>query len=374
MYDLVVIGGGPAGTSAAITAARSGFRVLLLERGRFPRQKVCGEFVSAESLELLGTLLSRSEICLLHQAVRISQTRVFADGRILQGRVDPPAASIGRFELDLALWRAAAASGVEQLEQTIVNKVTNNGPFAVSTTRGDFEARSVINASGRWSNLSQTPSNGNPAVDPDRAPKTELPHRWIGLKGHFAESQPSRSVDLYFFEGGYCGVQPVMLRDDALSRVNVCAMVRAEVARNLGDVFSLNHELLVRSRNWEPLTEAVTTSQLVFRKSQATRDHLLQVGDAATFVDPFIGDGISLALRSGTLAAQTLEPFLRNEQSFDATLAAYEAEYADQFKRVFRSSSRIRGLLTMPKPIRWIALTAAEYAPALMEYAVRRTR
>ena len=56
-YDLAIIGGGPAGTSAAISAARQGARVLLLERGRFPRHKVCGEFVSAESLTLLKDLL-----------------------------------------------------------------------------------------------------------------------------------------------------------------------------------------------------------------------------------------------------------------------------------------------------------------------------
>jgi flavin-dependent dehydrogenase len=58
MYDLIVVGGGPAGTSAAITCARHGARVLLLERGQFPRHKVCGEFVSAESLELLSDLLA----------------------------------------------------------------------------------------------------------------------------------------------------------------------------------------------------------------------------------------------------------------------------------------------------------------------------
>src|ERR1041385_2073289 len=58
-YDLAVIGGGPAGTAAAITAARRGKRVALLERGRYPRHKVCGEFVSAESLELLEALLGQ---------------------------------------------------------------------------------------------------------------------------------------------------------------------------------------------------------------------------------------------------------------------------------------------------------------------------
>ena len=56
-FDVVVAGGGPAGVAAGITGARAGARVLLLERGRYPRQKVCGEFISAESLELLCSLL-----------------------------------------------------------------------------------------------------------------------------------------------------------------------------------------------------------------------------------------------------------------------------------------------------------------------------
>ena len=77
-YDLIIIGGGPAGTSAAITAARSGAKVLLLERSRFPRHKVCGEFVSAESLELLANLLNRDDGVLLKEAILISKARVFS--------------------------------------------------------------------------------------------------------------------------------------------------------------------------------------------------------------------------------------------------------------------------------------------------------
>src|ERR1700683_5059049 len=103
MYDLIVIGGGPAGTSAAIACARNGVRVLLLERGRFPRQKVCGEFVSAESLELLNNLFDAKHRARLSDAIRIERTRVFLDGRILLAPVQPAAASIARLELDDAL-------------------------------------------------------------------------------------------------------------------------------------------------------------------------------------------------------------------------------------------------------------------------------
>src|SRR4051795_8555386 len=97
-HDVAIIGAGPAGTSATITLARTGATVLLLERGRFPRHKVCGEFVSAESLNLLAGLLDQEVI--LREAVRIPRARVFLDGRILQTAVDPPAVSIARLELD----------------------------------------------------------------------------------------------------------------------------------------------------------------------------------------------------------------------------------------------------------------------------------
>src|SRR5580693_3654770 len=107
MRDLIVIGGGPAGTSAAFTCARGGARVLLLERGRFPRHKVCGEFVSAESLDLLVNLLDSQSAALIRDAVRIPRVRIFLDGRTLLASVDPPAASIARVNLDIALWRSA---------------------------------------------------------------------------------------------------------------------------------------------------------------------------------------------------------------------------------------------------------------------------
>ena len=118
LYDLIIIGGGPAGTSTAISAARHGASVLLLERGRFPRHKVCGEFVSAESLSLLRDLLDLQHAALLHDAVRIPRARIFLDGRTLHASVDPPAASIARFDLDAALWHSAESAGVYAVSYT----------------------------------------------------------------------------------------------------------------------------------------------------------------------------------------------------------------------------------------------------------------
>jgi flavin-dependent dehydrogenase len=195
------------------------------------------------------------------------------------------------------------------------------------------------------------------------------------LKAHFAEVAPSRSVDLYFFEAGYCGVQPVGTSvENGTKYVNVCAMVPPQCATDLQTVFSLNPALQERSRNWQQAIETVTTAPLIFRAPQANRNHVLLAGDAAGFVDPFVGDGISLALRSGSLAAESLLPFLRGECAMSAAIDAYSTAYARSIAPVFRSSSQLRRLFSLPKPARTAVLALLRNAPSLVRYAVRNTR
>jgi len=314
MFDLIVVGGGPAGNAAAITAVRGGARVLLLERGRLPRHKVCGEFVSAESLELLGSLLHGQHLAVLNDAARISRTRLYVDGRMIGAVVDPPAASIARCDLDAALWESAQLAGVDARQQVTVREIKGRGPFRICSSDGEFESRAVINASGRWSIL-----NGTTAV---------AEQKWVGLKAHFAESSPEASVDLYFFDGGYCGVQPV-----ARGRVNACAMVRADVASTLDEVFEQHGALRKRSRSWRLLIDPVSTSPLIFREPQPERDGILLAGDAAGFVDPFAGDGISpgdptISLRVPTLAAACIPHILATQTIADSAASSPAAVVA----------------------------------------------
>jgi flavin-dependent dehydrogenase len=354
-YDLIVVGGGPAGTAAAITAAEHGARVLLLERGKFPRHKVCGEFVSAESLTLLASLLDPAHAGLLTDAPSISRARLFVDGRVIETPVDPPAASIPRVDLDVALWESARSRGVATQQQATVQEISGSGPFQVATSAGEFQARALVNASGRWSNLS--------------AAENTTGEKWIGVKAHFTETQPEASVDLYFFDGGYCGVQPV-----GLNSVNACAMARADAASNLSEVFELHPALKARSQGWQTLTEPVATSPLIFREPKAVRDGILMAGDAAAFVDPFVGDGISLALRSGALAAQCLRAFFHNEASLPEAARAYQTAYMTRFSTVFRTAAKVRRMFSLPRTLRQPVLFALEKAPTVTRFLIRKTR
>lgn len=365
-YDLIVIGGGPAGGSAAITAARAGAKTLLLERGSFPRHKVCGEFVSPESLDLLASLFPGTGKAIMERAPRIRLARLFLDGLVLQTPIEPAAASIARIELDALLWDVATQAGVETRERTTAHGISGNGPFTVRVNSGeDLSARAVMNASGRWSNLTPlkpTPSNRK--------------NTWIGLKGHFAEERPDSSVDLYFFDGGYCGVSPVRLAQDASDdgRVNAAAMVRTGVGTTLQDVFRACPPLRDRSAGWRPIGDPVATSHLHFRRPSPADKNLLLVGDAAGFVDPFVGDGIALALRGGVMAGRCLAPFLRGETSLESAVAEYCRFYERSLLPVFRTASRVRSLFTLPKPVRLMLIPIFRGNPWLLQSFLRRTR
>jgi len=182
-YDLIVIGGGPGGTAAAITAVRAGKRVLLLERGQLLRHKVCGEFISPEALDLLHNLLGRDGEDIIAAAPKLGHSRLFADGKTLAAPISPPGRSITRFALDAALWRVAKEEGCDCREGVAADSIERNGSFLVRSGKTAWHTASVINASGRWSNLSS------------RELSADAP-RWLGVKAHFREAQRPQSVDL----------------------------------------------------------------------------------------------------------------------------------------------------------------------------------
>jgi len=247
---------------------------------------------------------------------------------------------------------------VDARQQVIVQSIAGSGPFCVVTASEEFETRALVNASGRWSNLNLAPAENGAHHE-----------KWLGVKAHFAEPRSEPSVDLYFFDGGYCGVQPV-----GTARVNVSAMVRADVASSLPEVFAQHPALGDRSRNWTLLSDPVSTSPLIFRDPQPERDGVLMAGDAAGFVDPFVGDGISLALRSGSLVAQCLKPFFVGEASLPDAVQCYSQAYKKSLLPVFRASSTIRRMLRLPGYVRRPFLSLLESSPSITNYLVRKTR
>ncbi len=354
LFDVAILGGGPAGTAAAITAARVGCKVLLVDRDTFPRPKVCGEFLSAESLHLLGSLLG-SDHPLLTQTTAIHEGRLFFASTVTETHIEPAARSIPRYELDHALWLAAESAGVLAHCGEAVVRVDGDGPFTISTAKGGYEARSIINASGRWSGVMGP-------LTPPVGPK------WIGVKAHYQTQRTDASVDLYFFKHGYCGVQPVRP-----GVVNVCAMVRGDVATSIEAVMERHPALMLRSAEWERVSETVSTAPLLHESPSPSCGRVLQVGDAAGFIDPFLGDGISLALHTGAQAAKALVPCIQGRASLGEAVASYAADYRRYIRPAFHHAARLRRMFAISQPFQ-PAVAGLLKIPHITEWFLRKTR
>jgi len=267
---------------------------------------------------------------------------MFADGNCVSFELDSPAWSIPRRDLDYSLWQAAAGAGVE-CRQAVVEHIANDNSALRLEVAGEPKviAAKVVNATGRWSNLRRPAANGP---------------RWIGIKAYFSGEDAPPSADIYFFRGGYCGVQPVSSKE-----VNASAMVRADVATTMEQVFSAHPDLWLRSRSWERTTEVMTTSPLIHAVPEPVTNGVLNAGDSACFIDPFVGDGISLALRSGALAAQA------------TSAEQYASEYMRRFARAIRAAALFRRVAHAPRAVHRIAAFSFR-SESLRRWALNRTR
>jgi menaquinone-9 beta-reductase len=371
--DLGIIGGGPAGTMAAIEAARNGLKVAIWDRGTFPRDKVCGEFLSYEALPLLRQVIPQS----IHQAVTIRRAEFCSRrGRLLSIPFTQPAAGLSRLALDYALWQAAQNAGVCcHSKETVLGAASQmragDSAWEIRTARGGSgSARSLIVACGRWWKLDGLPS---PAVLENK----RRAGAWLGAKTHFKGVEATDAVETYFFPGGYCGLAPV-----ENGAYNVCCLVHRSMARSCGDrdlrtfgtwIRKIARHPVLESRLRKAVQVTPTASTAPVNPGRRISDScgILFAGDAAGFLDPFTGDGISIALHSGQLAAREIAAGLKQENT-SLTAQRYRLQLSQSVRRSYLWARVLRQLVRAPDEVQnWVA---AAMPPFLASRSLSATR
>ncbi len=266
---VTIIGAGPAGTAAALTALQAGAPVSLYERSTFPRHKVCGEFLSPETAAVLGRLGTLPAVEAARPA-RITRFRVTIGNTVRESVLPRAGYGLSRYCLDALLLDAACAAGAELHREQLAEP---SGP--------------VILASGRSAS----------------APRGR---RIFGFKAHFA-GPATDAVELYFFPGGYVGLNAI-----EGGRTNVCGLAAegllAPSGFNPEALFDRAAALRARLRSLDREMDWLRSGPLIFenRFRSPAEQGVYHAGDALSFVDPFTGSGILSAMITGELAARAL--------------------------------------------------------------------
>ena len=303
--DVLVVGAGPAGVAAALTASRRGLRVRVIDKATFPRDKCCGDGLTTGALRLLETLGLRPEtvkswtpcrdVTLRSPSGREVELRLPGDGQF--------AAIATRFDLDAALVDHAKSSGVEISEGIAFTGIEPHGDgYRVTTSSGIFDARVVVAADGMWSPVRKT-------LQPGRSPYLG---EWHALRQYATNvTGPASSRLFVWFEPellpGYAWSFPL-----ADGRANLGFGILRGASQKVGDMKALWKAVLARDHvrnalgDGAVIDDKVSAWPIPARVTSATLavDDVLFVGDAACVTDVLTGEGIGQALLSGMLAGE----------------------------------------------------------------------
>lgn len=277
--DVVIIGGNLAGAACARELARLGIDAVAFESHRFPRDKVCGGFVSPGGVDCLDALGLLSAV---QQAggVTVDRARINAGGTDVDVAFAKKGIGISRRTLDAVL---ASSAPVQQGCAVRQVKITDDG-FVVETSQGDTRCFVLIDAAGKLSRFTRR------VASPE-----------FGVQ-YFRPEPRGSTLDFWFFQDGYGGAVSV---DGAQS--NFCFLIKKD---RLAPYISRPG-----CRVTGPVSYASCSSPYV------------TIGDAAGMLDPFCGEGMHHALDSGITAAKIVANGLRNKKTHAEMKCAYELEW-----------------------------------------------
>ena len=296
--EVLVIGGGPAGSSAALLLARAGRRVTLVEREAGPHDKVCGEFISHEAAAYLTALgLDLRGL----GAVAIRDVRLAGQGGVSHAALPFRALSLSRRRLDEALLGLAQAAGVTLARGRRVKALDCCGEAWRAALDGGetLEARAAFLATGKHDLKGRKRQAG-------------LQNDLVAFKMHYRLTPAQAAglagaVELGLFPGGYAGLEPI---EDGLA--NLCLLARQSA---LGDgpawpavLAALRSGCPLLDRRLEgaqPLwPKPLAIAAIPYGHVQQASAGVWRLGDQAAVIPSFAGDGVAIALHSAHAAAQ----------------------------------------------------------------------
>ena len=356
-----VLGGGPGGSTAALRLSQLGIPCIVVEKGRFPRDKVCGDALSGKvmrSLERLDPALAAQVKAHGQGMPSWGVTFVAPSGRALRvpfsrttGLGEAPGVILPRLQFDALLFEhARSAPHVRVLEGCAAERFTRTAAgWCVDLHGGGQEyCRLLIDASGANSSFARHVA-GLPM---------EPRHHAAGVRAYYSgvrDLDPQGFIELHFLKEllpGYLWVFPL-----PNGRANVGLGLRSDVVRKRRtDLKALMHQVLTTHPSFKERFANASLDgpvqgmglPLASKRHPLSGDGYLLVGDAGHLIDPFTGEGISHAMISGVHAAEVAADMLQRGVSTANEAKQYDARVWRRLGKELAISTRLQQLAHKP--------------------------
>lgn len=346
-FDIVIVGGGPAGSVAGTYLAAMGFSVCIIEKKEFPREVLCGEFLSREVLEILTDLGLREQFLRLNPNP-ISSFRYCPEyPRTFSAILPFTGYGLKRGAFDMLLLHAAQNAGAEVIQPAAVELIDRiDSGFELKVKIGDsvrsIRCAQVIIAYGKYNVLDKTL----------RRRSGHSPSSLNGIKFHVPKDLfvdfPGNEIQIFTTEGLYCGVNSV---NDGT--VTVCFLEKRSPKdlrprERLAQLIKTNrHFGKIVAPDFTAALESLPiygTSNIYFGNRSITENGMMMIGDAASVIAPLAGDGIGMAMQSGKLAAESFQEARRRDLSSETMLRRYSEGWHSSFSKRLRTSGIVQRL------------------------------
>ena len=364
-YDVIIVGGGLSGLTSAIHLTKYNKSVLLLEKGEFPRHKVCGEYISNEVLPYLKYLdfdpfrLGAKRISHLEITTRKNNK--------VQSKLPLGGFGISRYTLDFELYKKAVKQGCVVKQEWVQDISFHSDAFSVQTKEGNsYHSTFVIGAFGKRSNLDK---KLNRDFIQSKSP-------YLGVKIHAKGDFDETKVALHNFKGGYCGVSKV-----ENNNINLCYITDYKTFKKYKSIADFQKEVIFQNHSLKEVftnsksvfKEPLTISQISFDSKPQIENHILMVGDAAGMIHPLCGNGMGMAISGAQLVSAKLMDYFNGKiKDRNQLEKVYLSEWNKRFKVRLFFGHRIAAIFQSDflTQIMW---TLVRIFPFMIPFIVKKT-